>query len=309
MQNKIIFEIKNNLRFLLSIVLVVLYPLFIALIQIDFRGLEHALVLAFFLSVLTCLWLVFSEVGILRVLVSIGLALLVVFNYDATGALISNLKLEHLDLILADVDRTLWGWLFAKGQISFWLDGNSWLNPSTMPGKILTEIFQIAYSSYYFWSLGLVFALCAKTLFGAKKQESWSALKLVMSSYSVAYIFNYIGYILVPAVGPRLVFENYYKHALQGLWLTIPFREIIMNNQSTLEDCFPSGHTAISWLTAIMFLRFFPKVGRIAVVAAILITMATLYLRYHYIVDLIAALPLIVLALLWGFVKVPQMDE
>ena len=81
--------------------------------------------------------------------------------------------------------------------------------------------------------------------------------------------------------------------------MTQPIRNLISPNQVT-PDCFPSGHAALSWIAAICALRLAPRWGRAATVAAVLITLATLWLRYHYLVDLIAAIPLLLFGLAWG---------
>ena len=110
---------------------------------------------------------------------------------------------------------------------------------------------------------------------------------------------NFALYLVVPAMGPWWAHPEWFEHRIDGVWLTRPIRDLIMANQ-VVPDCFPSGHTALSWITAIVALRVAPRYGRWALVAAVLITVATLALRYHYAIDVIAAVPLVLLGLWWG---------
>ena len=110
---------------------------------------------------------------------------------------------------------------------------------------------------------------------------------------------NYTCYVLVPAIGPYVAFADRYEHPLVGLWATTFFRETIAAHQ-VVPDCFPSGHTALSWITAWFALRYAPRYGRFALAAAVLITLATVGLRYHYAVDVLAAVPLVLIGLWWG---------
>ena len=57
------------------------------------------------------------------------------------------------------MDDFLLGWLFPKGQLALALDGNAYVGPATVIGKIVAEVLQILYASYYFWGNGLLIYL------------------------------------------------------------------------------------------------------------------------------------------------------
>ena len=233
---------------------------------------------------------------------TLGLALLLGLGvpvfYAATGVVIRGLAVPWVDVALWQTDARWLGWLFPEGQMSLAIDRSPLLGPQTMLGRILTELFQWVYVTYYVWGFGLLILLMVR--FGKHgRPEAERQLTMFLCAWVGAYLVNYVWYVFVPAIGPFLAFADRYEHALEGLGTTTFIRETIAANQ-VVPDCFPSGHTALSWITALVALRFAPRYGRWALGAAVLITLATVGLRYHYAVDLFAAIPLILVGLWWG---------
>ena len=226
------------------------------------------------------------------------LGLCVPVFYAATSVVIRGLGVSLVDASLWTVDAHLFGWLFPEGQMSLAIDRSPLLGPQTMLGRVLTEAFQWIYTTYYVWGFGLLLLLLVR--FGkGRRPDAKRELGMFLCAWVGAYLVNYACYVFVPAIGPFVAFADRYQHALEGLWATTFIRETIAANQ-VVPDCFPSGHTALSWITAIVALRFAPRYGRWATGAAALITLATVGLRYHYAVDLVAAVPLILVGLWWG---------
>ena len=233
-----------------------------------------------------------------RILLAIALAACVPVHYAATGALLRGLASPLWDPRLWALDGRLWGWLLPDGQFSLWMDRSTWMGPLTPLGRVLTELFQLSYVSYYLWGYGLLFLLLARYA-RAPTPDAWTRVRMFLAAWVGAYVLNYVGYVLVPAMGPVWEFADRFQHPLVGLVATEPLRALIAENQVT-PDCFPSGHTALSWITGLVALRFAPRYGRWALLAAALITLSTLGLRYHYVVDLLAAIPLVLAGLAWG---------
>lgn len=227
--------------------------------------------------------------------------------YSHTGPLIRMIGRERRDDLLEAGDRFLFGWLFPQGQISLWLDQSTWLGPQVLLGRIVTEFLQLMYFSYYFWGFGLLFYLLIRagvssvTSPSAPQTRDYEAqLRAFICAWIGTFMVNFLGYLLVPAIGPQFTMVDRYAHEVTGLWLTPMLRGTIHSAQGTVEDCFPSGHTALSWIAGLYAIRLTPKFGKFALAAAAPITLATLFLRYHYIVDLLAAIPMIGMALVWG---------
>lgn len=173
---------------------------------------------------------------------------------------------------------------------------------------VLTEILQIIYSSFYF----LLIFLGANLIFEKK------IIQLNYTTFIIVYGFflSYIGYFLFPAIGPRFTihhFENI-NFELPGLWVTNFLREFVNSGESipsgTLNpsavvqrDAFPSGHTQMTLLTIYLANKFKIKTRHFLTIAGTLLIFATVYLRYHYVVDLIGGLIFMIFTL-WSGKKI-----
>ena len=157
---------------------------------------------------------------------------------------------------------------------------------------LLTEILQIVYATFFFLPviLGIEFILRDKI-----KELDYSAFIIVYG-----FILSFIGYLLVPAIGPRFTLHDFATNNLEmpGLFLTDFLREIVNSGESipagTLNpaqvvqrDVFPSGHTQMTLLVMILSFRFNSRIRYFFLINGTLLIFATVYLRYHYIIDLI----------------------
>ena len=104
----------------------------------------------------------------------------------------------------------------------------------------------------------------------------------------VGYLVSYVGYIIVPARGPRYWLNGLQHMPLQGLWLFRSMQDGLNRLESYHYDCFPSGHTELTllacWSSRIVSKRWFS----IYLAYTPFLIFATVYLRYHYTVDLAA---------------------
>jgi membrane-associated phospholipid phosphatase len=105
---------------------------------------------------------------------------------------------------------------------------------------------------------------------------------------ALGYMVSYIGYILVPARGPRYLLNSFQHIPLQGLWLFRTMQDGLDKLESYHYDCFPSGHTELTllacWGSRVVSKQWF----RIYLAYTPFLIFATVYLRYHYTVDLAA---------------------
>lgn len=99
-------------------------------------------------------------------------------------------------------------------------------------------------------------------------------------------IVGALGYIFVPAIGPGLAFPSLYRHPLTGdVYENITG---LLDTARAMRDAFPSLHVAISSIVLwyawrrgrALFLIILPLVAAN--------WLSTLYLRYHYLVDVFA---------------------
>lgn len=160
---------------------------------------------------------------------------------------------------------------------------------------VLTEVLQIIYGMFYL----LPIMLCLSLL----RKDRFVALDFAVFSIIYGFYLSYLGYFIVPGIGPRFTLHDFstINQTLPGLYLTNFLRDMTNSAEGipygTLNpadivqrDVFPSGHTMITLI--VMYLSvtlksrgrfFFLPVGT-------LLIFSTVYLRYHYVIDLIGGL-------------------
>jgi len=150
----------------------------------------------------------------------------------------------------------------------------------------LSELMSAAYALYFVYP-ALLLVLLYRRGDLARFRELSFALGLVL------YV-GLIGYVLVPAIGPRYTMPHAFAHPLVGPWLTAPAAHAWNMLEHVDRDCFPSLHTAITALSLVYFvrLRAILPYGKLllAVVTPLILLLisSTMYLRYHYGVDVLA---------------------
>ncbi len=188
------------------------------------------------------------------------------------------------DSVLISVDR----WLFG-------VDPTHWLMQFATPW--LTEILQIAYTLFYF-----LFLLLGYELYRQRKAEMFHYF---MFTAVYGFFLSYIGYFFLPAVGPRFTIHDFASLNLElpGIWLTEHMRWFVNAGESippgitsdaarmiAQRDVFPSGHTMMTLVMMYLSARYNvrPRVRWLIFVVGTFLIVATVYQRYHYVIDLIA---------------------
>jgi membrane-associated phospholipid phosphatase len=109
---------------------------------------------------------------------------------------------------------------------------------------------------------------------------------------AATFLISYLGYILMPARGPRFVDYASQHPPLQGLWTFQFFQNALDTLEGTQYDCFPSGHVAVVLVGCYLARRISAPVFYVFSAFAACITFSTVYLRYHYVIDVIAGMVL-----------------
>ncbi len=160
-----------------------------------------------------------------------------------------------------------------------------WLERFTVPW--LTEYMQLAYITFYF----LPFILCAPLY----RQRQLLAFRTALCALLLGYYVSYLLYFLTPARGPRFYLEAYQTIPLTGLWLANPIQHLLDTLEGVQRDAFPSGHTAIAIIVMILAMRYQHRLRYPLLLVTISLILSTVYLRYHYVIDVLAG----VLLALW----------
>lgn len=217
--------------------------------------------------------------GILRFLSDWYTMPLIFLTFKEMYLMVHPINPHDLDYILIRLDRVIFG-----------TDPTAILDRIATPG--LTEFLQICYSSFYV----LWFILGIDLL----KQHNEEGFLFFLFVLMYGFYTSYVGYLLVPAIGPRFTLYNFAKldQQLPGLYLTPILREIINSGESITNvakaamlaqrDCFPSGHTEMTLITISTAIRYRAKSAMIIIPLGVGLIFATVYMRYHYGIDVIA---------------------
>lgn len=160
---------------------------------------------------------------------------------------------------------------------------------------ILTEYLQFSYMTFFFMPLIQGIELHIKS-----KENEFNdfAAKMVLGFY-----ISYLLYLILPAIGPRFTLHDFsnLSNELPGLWLSDIFREFVNTgggiplgaaNPAAMvnRDCMPSGHTMMTVMNIYLAFRNKSSFKYLFFIIGISLIFATMYLRYHYVVDVIAGL-------------------
>ena len=188
--------------------------------------------------------------------------------FDSLGDLIPSIWPRYLDDILIHIDRGLFG-----------VNPTVWMERFIHP--MLTNFLQLAYISYYFIPISLGIVLAAR-----KKQNNFDE---AIFGIVLCFYLSYIGYLLFPAIGPRFTLGHLQTTGFQASPMALAIQNALNRLENTKTDAFPSGHTAVALMTLYYAWKSREKVlfwTLIPVVSSLVIS--TVYLRYHYVIDVIA---------------------
>jgi hypothetical protein len=146
--------------------------------------------------------------------------------------------------------------------------------------------FMLCYCSYYVWPVvlgALLYSLRGEVFF-----DRWSLAVMTL------LVLNFACYMAVPAVGPRFALTDSFPVPVAGAIGAPLFRVFL---RSPFErDCFPSGHTAMSLMVLWHAFKRMRPFFWVALLPCTGIVAATIAMRFHYGVDLLAAVPLTAVA-------------
>ncbi|MBI5021239.1 MAG: phosphatase PAP2 family protein [Ignavibacteriales bacterium] len=186
---------------------------------------------------------------------------------------------KEWDRFLINIDRAI-----------FNVDPTVWLSQFSTP--LITEILQMAYTSYYFIMLAVAIELY--------RRKELNKFNFFAFTIVYGFVLSYLGYLMFPGVGPRFTLHNFalLDSELPGLWLTPYLRDFINAGESipksvinpiayAQRDIFPSGHTQMTLLTMYYAHRYKLSIRYIIDLLGVLLIIGTVYLRYHYVIDII----------------------
>lgn len=205
------------------------------------------------------------------------LCILIVF--DSLEGLVHSINPRDIDPFLIKLDYSMFGFY-----------------PTVMAEKFmhpfLTDIMQLAYSSYYFLPV----------TFGAFLKIKGEDHVFDRSLFLIMFCFylSYIGYMLMPAIGPRYTIGHLQNSDLNGYIIAGPVQELLNRLEGVKRDAFPSGHTGVALTVLYLSYRYAKGLYRVFLPCVIMLILSTVYCRYHYVVDVLGGILLALISIFLG---------
>ncbi len=166
-----------------------------------------------------------------------------------------------------------------------------------LPWLALSEMFYISYFSYYVMIAGVGVALFLRS-----RQQFFHYISVVSFLFYVCYLI----YVVLPVIGSRAFFRQVDGYSLpeatQQLAITDaypdavqagPFFHLMKWVYRVFEAPgagFPSSHVAVALCTVFFSFRYLRPIRYVHLAVAVLLCLATVYCRYHYVIDVLAGL-------------------
>jgi membrane-associated phospholipid phosphatase len=186
-------------------------------------------------------------------------------TFELLGPIIAHATPARWDAYLAALDVRWLGWLV-----------DAWQGALGRPAWLI-DAMSLAYVSFYAVPLAVGIGVYLR------RPREFDRYALATEA---AFFIPYVGYLLMPAIGPRKAFEGGVE--MGGTAIGAAARAFIRAVELNVTDAFPSGHTSVLLVVLAFGWRLLPRwrVPLTIVVASIIFS--TVYLSYHYAVDILA---------------------
>ncbi len=263
-------KLKENIR-LFDYVNLIFYFFILLLVIVKHKDVPQASVIAImYISIIAAtVFLISSEYSnkTIRLIRYFYPYIFIGFVFESLGFIVPYINPHNKDSVLIKIDRTILG-----GDIAYILN---FINK-----KWLVDYLQVSYLAYYVLPIVIIIYLY--------KRNKIKRLSFTLFALSLGYYLSYLGYIFMPAIGPRYSLSYLPKFPLEGGFIFNAIHPILNSLEHIKQDCFPSGHTEISLLVFLLFWDENKKASLIILPIVLSLILATLVLRYHYLTDDIA---------------------
>jgi membrane-associated phospholipid phosphatase len=198
--------------------------------------------------------------------------------FNVLEPLIAALRGGARDDLLIAIDRAMFG-----------SDVTVWMQQFSRP--LVNDIFYCFYATYYFLALTLGLILWLRNRPTARR---------FVFTLMVVYYVSYVGYFIVPALGPRFAQADLYSVSLTVTPVSRFINDTINSLEKTKFDVFPSGHTMVSVAVLLVAWKRARDVFWWLLPIATGLIISTVYCRFHYVIDLIAGASLAVVTVPLG---------
>jgi membrane-associated phospholipid phosphatase len=234
-----------------------------------------ALALLGFLGMARRLWPRSAWVTGLREILPFLTCILIYTNLHDTIGFVNRHDVHHM---LAALDEELFG-----------VQPSVWAERFVTPAR--TELMQLFYMSFLWIAPSTSVILLA--------QRRWREFRAATMAVLVCFFLGYFLYVAFPAAPPRLVFVYDFTRSLEGyprLFSTLSARAFTLLPVDS-RAAFPSLHAAVSLVALVQAWRYKRPWFWALLPFAVGLWISTIYLRHHYVVDLLAGWALAPVAL------------
>jgi membrane-associated phospholipid phosphatase len=205
--------------------------------------------------------------------------LCVIIFFDSLELLVHRINPQDIDYLLIRLDYDLLGC-----YPTVYLERFSY--------PVFIDALQIAYSTYYFIPVAMGLALKARS----RHKEFDKYIFVVL----FCFYLSFIGYMFFPALGPRYSLQHLQTRGVDGLLVSGVIQDTLNALEGVKRDAFPSGHTAVVLVVLYYAFRYDRRFACVITLPVVLLIAATVFCRYHYVVDLIGGVILAVVSVALG---------
>lgn len=143
------------------------------------------------------------------------------------------------------------------------------------------------------WNYAMLFAYIPAVFLLLTAKNRQRGLRDFLLALILASFFGYLGYLAVPAIGPQYTQAESFK---VNLWQkeTRMAEDILLliDLNRVKRDCFPSMHVCLATICLLYSWRWVRGLFWLLLPATLCLIFSTVYLRYHYVIDIFAGLAL-----------------
>jgi len=191
------------------------------------------------------------------------------YLYKETDYMNNLIFVTDLDPLFANIEEFIFG---LQPSVEF---------SRVMPTEIFAELMYFGYFAYYL----MVLLIPAYIYFKTGRQESEQLIFIMINSF----LIYYLAFIFLPVSGPQFYFEDTSNHLPGGFVFGSAIR-FIQEVGEAQTAAFPSSHASIYLMLTYIIYKFARKLLIIAIPIGFLLLLSTVYIRAHYIVDVLFAM-------------------
>jgi membrane-associated phospholipid phosphatase len=202
-------------------------------------------------------------------------------------------EMQHLGLVFYSFQDSLDPWFIRLEQAVFGLQP-SLVWARAWPWPVWHELMEFAYFTYYVLPLIVISLIFFSPRLSGRR---WPTIRAFARDLSAVMLICYTMYTFVPVWGPK-----YFQAGPVEVpgWIFTRIMHSIHSQHAILGAAFPSSHVAGTTIVWWHIWRNFPRQRWWSTILFILLSMSTVYCRYHYVVDVTSGLLLGMLVIWLG---------